>query len=100
MGIQKTYSRLKPHGLNWGKNSLKTNNNVGQYVLLYRKKSGDYVFSMKTYSGQKKRRLLKFMSIVFPDGYVLDTIGLFLSDVKKNDDSMTKHLMTLNEDII
>ena len=36
----------------------------------------------KTYSGHKSRQLIKFMCIVLPDGYVLDTIGHFMSDGK------------------
>ena len=41
----------------------------------YIEKSSSYHFGRHTYSGQKHRPLLKFMSIVFPDGYVLDSIG-------------------------
>ena len=36
----------------------------------------------KTYSGPKSRQLIKFLSIVLPDGYVLDTNGPFMSDGK------------------
>ncbi|KAK3109143.1 hypothetical protein FSP39_023866 [Pinctada imbricata] len=65
----------------------------------YIEKSGDYSFSRRSYSGQKKRPLLKFMSIVFPDGYVVDSIGPYLSDGRNNDAGMTTHIMTLNDEL-
>ena len=51
----------------------------GTYI--YIQKSADHKLQRASYSGQKKRNLLKFMSIVFPDGYVLDTIGPFFGNV-------------------
>ena len=65
----------------------------------YIQKSSQYEFSRKSWSGQKKRPLLKFMSIVFPDGYVLESIGPYMSDGKNNDAGLTKHIMTLNTDL-
>ena len=65
----------------------------------YIEKSNQYDFSRKTWSGQKKRPLLKFMSIVFPDGYVLDSIGPYLSDGKNNDAGITQHIMSLNTEL-
>ena len=55
----------------------------------YTQKREDYKMARKTYSGHKNRQLLKFTSIVLPDGYVLDTIGPFMSDGRNNDAGMT-----------
>ena len=46
------------------------------------KKSSNYSLGRHTNSGQKHRPLLKFMSLVFPDGYVLDSIGPYMTDGK------------------
>ena len=46
------------------------------------------VFKEYHNGGQKKRNYLKFMSIVLPDGYVLDTIGPYHGRMK--DASITK----------
>jgi len=43
----------------------------------------------KTFSMHKHRPLIKFMSIVLPDGYVLDAIGPYFSDGRNNDAGMT-----------
>ena len=50
----------------------------GTYI--YIPKSSDHKLQRAIYSGQKKRNLVKFMSIVLPDGYVLDTIGPFFGN--------------------
>ena len=47
----------------------------GTYYYTCIEKSSSYTFNRHTYSGQKHRPLVKFMSLVFPDGYVLDSIG-------------------------
>ena len=59
----------------------------------YTQKSEDYEMAKKTYSGHKKRQLLKFMSNVLPYGYVLDTIGSFMSDGRNNDAGMTQYII-------
>ena len=50
----------------------------GTYI--YIPKSTDHKLQRASYSGQKKRNLVKFMSIVFPDGHVLDTVGPFFGN--------------------
>jgi len=66
----------------------------GTYI--YIDKSSNYEMSRKSFSGHKHRPLLKFMSICFPDGYVLDTIGPFFSNGKNNDPGMTTKIMEDN----
>ena len=39
------------------------------------------------------------MSIVFPDGYVLDTIGPYFADGKNNDGGITQHILRFNSDL-
>ena len=51
---------------------------VGTYI--YIQESAQHILERSSYSGQKKRNLVKFMSVVFPDGYVLDTIGPFFGN--------------------
>ena len=65
----------------------------------YIEKSSSYSFNRHTYSGQKHRPLVKFMSLVFPDGYVLDSIGPYLADGKNNDAGITQHILTLHSDL-
>jgi hypothetical protein len=58
----------------------------GTYI--YTHKSEDHKLQQETYSGQKSRHLIKFMSIILPDGYVLDLIGPFKG--KDNDAKISK----------
>jgi hypothetical protein len=62
-------------------------------TYLYMQKSSNYARARQTYSGHKKRPLVKFMSIVLPDGHVLETIGPFYSDGKNNDAGMTSKIL-------
>ena len=61
----------------------------GTYI--YIPKSTDHKLQRASYSGQKKRNLVKFMSIVFPNGYVLDTIGPFFGN--ENDAKITEKIL-------
>ena len=61
----------------------------GTYI--YIQKSSDHKLQRCSYSGQKKRNLIKFMSVVFPDGYVLDTIGPFFGN--ENDAKITEAIL-------
>lgn len=61
----------------------------GTYI--YIPKSSDHKLQRSSYSGQKKRNLVKFMSIVLPDGYVLDTIGPFFGN--ENDAKITEAIL-------
>jgi len=63
----------------------------GTYLYTY--KSSNYAINRKFYSMHKHRPLAKFMSIVLPDGYVLETIGPFFSDGKNNDAGMTLKIL-------
>ena len=65
----------------------------------YIEKSSNYALGRQTYSGQKHRPLVKFMSLVFPDGYVLDSIGPYLADGKNNDAGITQHILSLHGDL-
>ena len=47
----------------------------------------------KTYSVHKNRQLIKFMSVILPVDYVLDTIGPFYSDWKNNDAGITRYII-------
>ena len=42
---------------------------------------------------------MKFMSLVFPDGYVLGSIGPYLADGKNNDAGITLHILGLHSDL-
>ena len=39
------------------------------------------------------------MSLVFPDGYVLDSIGPYMADGKTNDAGITEHILNLHGDL-
>ena len=58
----------------------------GSYI--YCNKSSDHSLQRLTYSGQKSRHLIKMMSLVLPDGYVLEFLGPFYG--KDNDASISK----------
>ncbi|CAF3419459.1 unnamed protein product [Rotaria sp. Silwood2] len=59
-------------------------------TYLYMGKSSSHLINRKTYSGQKHRHLIKFMSLILPNGYVLDTIGPFWGTM--NDASIAKNI--------
>ncbi|CAF4476634.1 unnamed protein product [Rotaria socialis] len=62
----------------------------GTYVYCY--KSNDHVLQRECYSGHKSRHLVKMMSLVLPDGYVLDLIEPFSG--KSNDSTITKEILS------
>ena len=39
------------------------------------------------------------MSLVFPDGYLLDSIGPYMADGKNNDAGITEHILNLHGDL-
>ena len=57
-------------------------------TYIYGNKSNDHALQRSSYSGQKSRHLIKMMSLVLPDGYVLDLLGSFYG--KDNDASISK----------
>ena len=63
----------------------------GTYLYTY--KSSNYSSGRKGFSSHKHRPLVKFMSIVLPDGYVLETIGPFYSNGHNNDAGMTSQIL-------
>ena len=65
----------------------------------YTEKSNDYTLGRRTYSAHKHRPLVKFMSVVLPDGYVLDSVGPYFADGKNNDSGITQHILSLHEDL-
>ena len=62
----------------------------GTYI--YINKSSHHQFQRASYGGQKKTNYLKFMSVVFPNGYVLDSIGPYYGSF--NDASITKDILS------
>lgn len=62
-------------------------------TYLYLQRSSNYTLARKLYSMQKSQNLTKFMSIVLPDGYVLDTIGPFFSNANNGDSGMTSEIL-------
>ena len=50
---------------------------------LFVEKSTDYIFKMAYYAGQKKRNLVKLMSIVFPNGNAFEIVSLSFDNAKK-----------------
>jgi len=59
----------------------------GTYLYLF--KSTNYLQSRLSYSMHKHLPLSKFMSIILPNGYVLDVVGPFYADGKNNDAGIT-----------
>ena len=58
----------------------------GTYI--YCNRSNDHRLQRLTYSGQKSRHIIKMMSLVLSDGYILEFIGPFYG--KDNDASISK----------
>ena len=58
---------------------------------IYCNKSNDHVLQRSSYSGQKSRHLIKMMSLVLPDSYVLDLLAPFYG--KDNDASISKVIL-------
>ncbi|CAF2087006.1 unnamed protein product [Rotaria magnacalcarata] len=61
----------------------------GTYV--YCNKSNDHTLQRDCYSGHKSRHLVKLMSLILPDGYVLDLIGPFYG--KHNGAAISKAIL-------
>ena len=64
----------------------------GTYYFI--QKSQDHAFQRKIYSLQKKRHTIKILTIVFPDGYIVDTMGPFSGAA--NDASITENILRVN----
>ena len=58
---------------------------------IYCNKSNDRPLERSSYSGQKFRHLIKMMSLVLPDGYILDLLSPFYG--KHNDASISKAIL-------
>lgn len=80
-----------------GKDKLAT---VWNGTYCYFKKSSQYDFSRKTYSVHKHLPLVKFMYIVLPDGYVLESFGPYQSDGKHNDAALTRYIIDTNKQFV
>ena len=61
-------------------------------------KSSYHYVNRSTYSGQKQRHLIKFMSLVFLDGYVLEIIGSF--DGVANDAAITHQIIETRNQLV
>ena len=64
----------------------------GTYYFI--QKSQDHTFQRSTYSAHKKRHLIKMLSVVLLDGYVVDKIGPFAATA--NDTSIVESILGLN----
>ena len=64
----------------------------------YIQKPGD-ALCRQTYSGHKHRPLVKFMSIVLPGGYVLESIDPYFADGKNNNVGITQHILSLHDEL-
>ena len=61
-------------------------------MYFYAGKASSHEFQRATYSGQKTRHLVKFMSLCLADDYCLDTLGQFFGTA--NDATITNHITT------
>ncbi|CAF1349519.1 unnamed protein product [Didymodactylos carnosus] len=66
-------------------------------TYFYINKSSDHSFQRASYSGQKHRHLLKFMSMCLPDGYCLDIRGPFYEN--KNDASISDYIVSTKKEL-
>lgn len=57
----------------------------------YIEKPADFELQRKTFSGHKKRNLLKPLYIVLPTGYILEAAGPYFCDAKNNDAANIRH---------
>lgn len=69
-------------------------------TYFYAVKSGHYKLMRAQYSMHQKRSLSKLMSVVLPDGYVLDSFGPFFTDVRNTDSDVLKLLVTWQEKLM
>jgi hypothetical protein len=67
-------------------------------TYFYSGKSSAHVVNRSMYSGKKKRHLIKFMSLVLPDGYILETIGPFRGTM--NDASIAENFLETNNELV
>lgn len=66
-------------------------------TYFYCEKSADFNGQRRTFSGHKKRNLVKFMGIVFPDGTIYDMLGPFYADGDHSDEWMWEWIQEENE---
>lgn len=69
-------------------------------TYLYIDKPGDFELQKKTWSGQKKRNLVKPMMAVLEDGYIIDAPGPYFSDGSNNDAGIMKSLLVEGSDLM
>lgn len=68
----------------------------GTYIFC--EKSGNYKFQKQTFSGQKKRNLVKPMVCVCSDGYIVDVFGPYMAT--ENDASIMKNIMVKHPEVL
>ncbi len=71
----------------------------GTYLYI-EKSSANHKIQRMTYSLQKKRNLLKFMSICTTDSYTVEIIGPFPGDCNHNDAELTKEILEKEEELM
>ncbi len=71
----------------------------GTYLYV-EKSSANHKIQRMTYSLQKNRNLVKFMSICATDSYVIDAIGPFPGDAGHNDANLTKDILDKEQELI
>ena len=69
---------------------------IGDGTYLRHQKSTNNSYQRKSYTGQKKCHLVKPFTLCMPDGYVVDVLGPFESNL--NDAQILKHLLENNEE--
>ncbi|CAF1202563.1 unnamed protein product [Adineta ricciae] len=67
-------------------------------TYFYCGKSSANTVNRSMYSGQEKRCLIKFMSLVSPTDYILDTIGPFRGTM--NDASIAERILQTNNELV
>ncbi len=68
--------------------------------MFIEKSSANHKIQRMTYSLQKKRNLLKFMSICTTDGYTVDVKGAYPGDCNHNDAELTKDILDTEEELM
>ena len=61
-------------------------------TYVYLQKSTSYTLQKKSYSSHKYRNLAKFMMLVATDGYIIDTVGPYVSGGGNNDAKITEDI--------
>ncbi len=69
---------------------------AGDSAYLYSEKSSIFDVQKKSFNGQKKRNLWKFMALILPDGTAFDVLGPFFADGDHNDEWIWEYIVNNN----